>query len=133
MSPVSLLVVERDQGLRDTLVNTLGPHGYAVHLAGSGEEACDILRVREIDMVVMGLRLPTMSGQTLFHIIISRWPRLRLRVLVLTGAAEVETHGPWLRLYHLPVLTIPIQPDQLLSLVSNMTVDEPREVNGEYR
>lgn len=127
----SLLVVERDQDARSALAAALGPYEYDLHFAGSGEEACDILAVRHFDLVIMGLRLPTMSGQTLFHIIISRWPRLRLRVLILAGPPEVDQHGAWLRLYQLPVVTKPIESGQLFSLVSDMTADEPWEVNGD--
>ena len=127
-----MLVVERDQSGRDMLSASLELQGYTLHFAGSGEEACDILSVHEVDLVIMGLRLPAMSGPTLFHIIISRWPQLRLRVLVLAGEPEVELHDSWLRLYRLPIVTKPIETSQIASLVVDMTAEEPREVNGEF-
>jgi DNA-binding NtrC family response regulator len=130
MTEPVVLIVEQDRTLRMAIAEALAQHGFRAHLAGSSEEACDILSMHRVDSVLMELRLPTMSGQTLFHIIISRWPQLRYRVVVMTGHPETESTDPWLRLYRLPVATKPVDIEALLSTINAIIADEPREVNG---
>jgi len=100
-------------------------------MAASGEEAWDILRDTLVDVVLMDLRMPAMSGQTLFHVTVSRWPELRSRVAVLSENAAVHCNDPWIRLYQLPVIQKPPEPIILISVIADMVAESPREANGE--
>jgi two-component system OmpR family response regulator len=129
--PQSILVVDNYRNLRDLLAEALRRQGHSVQLASSGEEACEILSESAVDIILMDLRMPAMSGQTLYHVIISQWPELRYRVIVMTGDPEAPDHEPWLRLYQLPVLSKPFTLDELTELIYAMVGSEPRKVNGE--
>ena len=133
MRHVSILIVEHDQQAREVLRATFEQLGCKYSFVRSGEEACDFLTHRTVDCVLMELQMPAMSGQTLFHIIISRWPELRTRTLVMSDDPEAVAHDPWLRLYRLPVLTKPIEQHSMASLIKEITAGEPREVNGDSR
>lgn len=127
----TFLVVEHDRLARDVLGKAIRDYGHKTHLAASGEEACDILREHHVDAVLMALAMPAMSGQTLYHVIISRWPELRSRILVMTGDPAAERHAPWLRLYALPVIRKPPNLRETVALLEEISSVEPLEANGE--
>jgi DNA-binding response OmpR family regulator len=125
------MIVEDDSTERNALGDAIKQHGHHVLLAASGEEACDILRDTRVDVMLMELSMPAMSGQTLFHIIISRWPEMRTRVSVMTGDPEAQKHDPWLKLYGLPVVKKPLQLHEILRLIEELSPKYPLEVNGD--
>ncbi len=132
MSTRTALVVDDFLSVRAVLARALERRGWKVFLAASGEEACEILKAHEIDAVAMDLRMPTMSGQTLFHVIVTQWPHLRSRVVIMTGDPESDAYDAWLKLYDLPVISKPFSPSELCGLLDALTADdERREVNGE--
>ena len=130
--PRSIMVVDNYRNVREVLGEALRRWGYEVHLATSGEEACEILAHTMVDVILMDLRMPAMSGQTLYHVIISQWPELRHRVVVMTADPEAPDHEPWLRLYGLPVVSKPFTLDEVSSLINAVTAEGPREANGKY-
>jgi DNA-binding response OmpR family regulator len=125
-----VLVVDDYRGVRKTLGRALTSAGYDVFLAASGEDALRILSTHPIDVVVLDLHMPVMSGQTLFHLIIGTWPRLKTRVLMMTGDARVEEKQTWLKLYDLPVVKKPFALNEVLALIDALTADERRVANG---
>jgi CheY-like chemotaxis protein len=131
MPPLSVLVVDDEGGIRKVLTRALGRMGLSVQTAMSGEEACEILSDNEVDLVLMDLRMPSMSGQTLYHMIATQWPHLADRVIVMSGDPEAQDHEDWLGLHDLPVLTKPFEIQQLLDLVTRLTASERREANGQ--
>jgi two-component system nitrogen regulation response regulator GlnG len=131
MPPLSVLVVDDEGGIRKVLTRALGRMGVSVQTAMSGEEAWVILSDNEVDLVLMDLRMPSMSGQTLYHMIATQWPHLADRVIVMSGDPEAQDHEDWLGLHDLPVLTKPFEIQQLLDLVTRLTASERREANGQ--
>jgi two-component system chemotaxis response regulator CheY len=130
MRHASILIVDDYQSVRKTLGRALERVGYKTFLAASGDEALTILRGFHVDAVILDLHMPVMSGQTLFHLIISTWPALKAKVLIMTGDARVEEKEAWLKLYDLPVVKKPFELGEILTLVDVLTA-EPRWVaNG---
>ncbi len=84
----TVLVVDDEPDILSLLGRVLGKHGYTVLLAESGPQALEMFRERrdEIDLVVLDLIMPEMSGVETFH-------RLReldpdVRVLLSSGYSE---------------------------------------------
>jgi CheY-like chemotaxis protein len=130
MKHTTILVVDDYKAVRRALGRALESVGYTVFLAASGEEALVILREHHIDAVVMDLHMPVMSGQTLFHVLISKWPELKAKVLIMTGDAKAEEKETWLKLYDLPIVKKPFALGEVITLIDVLTKDEPREANG---
>lgn len=120
----SILLVDDEPGIRRALEKALTRMGHRVLLAGSGEEALELLEAFPVDIVLMDLRMPSMSGQTLYHSIVSRWPLLASHVVVMTGDPEAEDHNEWLELHDLPVLMKPFELSQLEALLRAITAGE---------
>ncbi len=137
MKNTVILVVDDYKAVRKALGRALESVGYTMFLAASGEEALVILQEHHIDAVVMDLHMPVMSGQTLFHVLISKWPELKAKVLIMTGDAKAEEKDAkaeeketWLKLYDLPIVKKPFALGEVITLIDVLTRDEPREANG---
>ena len=130
MKNAAILVVDDYKAVRRALGRALESVGYTVFLAASGEEALVILREHHVEAVVMDLHMPVMSGQTLFHVLISKWPELKAKVLIMTGDAKAEEKETWLKLYDLPIVKKPFALGEVITLIDVLTRDEPREANG---
>jgi len=59
---VSILIVDDDRDLAESLADVLEARGYAVELAGSGEEGVARFRQRDFDLVFTDVKLPGMNG-----------------------------------------------------------------------
>ncbi len=99
-------------------------------IATSGEEACDLLAVQSVDAILMDLRMPSMSGQTLFHVILSQWPHLASRIAIMSGDPDADDQQEWLQLYRLPVLGKPFELDRVFQMVDMLSAAERRQANG---
>jgi CheY-like chemotaxis protein len=130
MTPFTFLVVDDEPGIRRVLSRALTQSGHTVVLATTGEEACQVLETSRVDVVMMDLRMPSMSGQTLYHAIASQWPELVGRIVVMSGDLEAEDHDGWLSLHDLPVLPKPFDIAQLFDLITRLTESPRREANG---
>ena len=60
--PHTVLVVEDDAAVRESLVRALGQDGYAVDTATDGHQALSAVAAREPDVVVLDVGLPGVDG-----------------------------------------------------------------------
>ena len=62
----SILITDDDRRLRETLRDVLLPEGYRMLLAGDGVEAYEIVQQDDVDLVLLDMHMPRMTGlQTL--------------------------------------------------------------------
>ncbi len=125
-----VLVVQGEAQLRDVLGRTLERAGHTVFLAQTGEGAASTLAKQQVDAVVLDLVLPNMMGQTLFHVIVSKWPELRHRIVIVADAVQQAKHQDWLDLYQLPVLRKPLVRADARGIVKTVLGVDPLEANG---
>ena len=62
MAPRHLLIVDDDAGIRQLLVTFLRRYGFQSRQARNGREALDEMRAGNVDLVIMDLMMPEMSG-----------------------------------------------------------------------
>ena len=60
--PVSLLVVDDEEPIRNALARFLTQQGYEVSTAATGEEALDDPRRQKIACMLLDVRMPGLSG-----------------------------------------------------------------------
>lgn len=58
----SVLVVDDEPGMRETLVDILEADGYTVHAASDGDSALALILAGGFDVVVMDVRMPGRDG-----------------------------------------------------------------------
>jgi DNA-binding NtrC family response regulator len=114
--PKTLLVVDDDQGMRDTLTAIL-KRDYRVLRASNAEAALPILNREDVDLMLLDVRMPGISGLELLRIVKENYSLVE--VIMISAINEVETavqamkHGA----YH--YITKDFDYDGLRSLVRN--------------
>ena len=89
--PATILVVEDEPALRETLVEALGLIGYSVISAASGRAALDLMEITPPDAVLTDVRMDGLSGVELCRAIKAD-PRFQLTpVVILTAGADLDS------------------------------------------
>jgi DNA-binding NtrC family response regulator len=88
-TPMRLLIVDDDEQLRETLVRRFQRQGHEVIAAASGEEAIARTAQTRVDVALLDLHLPGMSGIDLLGRLKEAQPELE--VLLLTAHGSIET------------------------------------------
>ena len=114
--PKTVLIVDDDEGMRDTLTAIL-KREYRVLRVASGEAALPVLNREEVDLMLLDVRLPGISGFEVLRIVKENYSLIE--VIMISAITEIETavqaikHGA----YH--YITKDFDYDQLRSLVRN--------------
>src|SRR5229473_7826151 len=90
-APHTILIVDDDAVLRSSLESVLGSLGYRVLSTGSPDAAYQLLATESAIAVLLDVRLPTMSGLSLYLAMTHRWPQLQGRVALMTARSEEHT------------------------------------------
>ncbi len=69
LRPYNLLITDDDPLARETLRDIIAPAGFQTILAGSGEEAIDIVQQSEIHLALMDMHMPRLSGLETMEIV----------------------------------------------------------------
>ncbi len=119
MNRATILVVDDDAVVRDSLRRILSRAGYQVETALAAEEALLALSEKPFDLVLTDLQMPGMDGLELLDEIKSRSPQTP--VVMITGHAVTETVIQALRRGVSDFMTKPYKPDELLVIVERET------------
>jgi two-component system response regulator PilR (NtrC family) len=92
-----ILIVDDEEVLRDVLEVVLRREGFDVVLAASGEEALNFLEGDDVDLVILDIMLPGISGIDTLRAIRIANPQLPVIVITafssIDGAIEAMKHG----------------------------------------
>jgi class 3 adenylate cyclase len=83
--PATVLVVDDDESNRDILGRVLQSKGYAVVLAASGPEALDLVDAQPVDLVLLDIMMPDVSGLDVLKALRASHPRDALPVIMATA------------------------------------------------
>jgi CheY-like chemotaxis protein len=120
---VSVLLVEDDADIRETLRFALEDEGYVVYEAGDGVEALAMLRESVTPLIVtLDLRLPRLNGDALLRRV-TMYEQLPARHSYLLVTANRELLSPaslgLLKRMDIHILAKPFDLDDLLQLVAD--------------
>jgi DNA-binding NtrC family response regulator len=112
----TLLVVDDDEGMRDTMTAILR-QDYRVLRVASGESALQVLEKEDVDLMLLDVNLPGISGIEVLRILKENYPHIEVIVVSavkeLDAAIEAMRHGA----YH--YLSKDFDADGLRTLVRN--------------
>ena len=113
MDYFSVLVVDDEEDFLETLVNRLKKRKvYAIGVK-SGEEAIKVINERQIDVVILDIKMPGgMDGIETLRIIKDQQPLCE--VIILTGHGSIETTKEGMKLGDFDYLMKPVKIEDLL-------------------
>lgn len=117
MNEKRILVVEDDDGVRETLTALLKEAGYDVEAAGDGPPAIALAKQSPFDLYMIDLRLPSMSGIQIMDQI--KKINAEAVCIVLTAYATIELSVQAMRAGAFDFIAKPFQIDVVLNLVKN--------------
>jgi two-component system nitrogen regulation response regulator NtrX len=87
--PPTILIVDDETGIRQSLRSVLQEDGYRVETAGSGEECLDLIQRKTVDLILLDVWLPGMDGlETLRRL---RETEPSPMVVMISGHGNIET------------------------------------------
>ncbi|MCD6500007.1 MAG: sigma-54-dependent Fis family transcriptional regulator [Deltaproteobacteria bacterium] len=84
----TILVVDDEQGILDSLARIFGKEGYGVLTAPDGQTAMGLMREHRVNVVVADLMMPHMGGQDLLRAVKAVSPEVEVIVMTAYGTVE---------------------------------------------
>jgi DNA-binding NtrC family response regulator len=116
--PASILVVDDELSVRDSLVKWFAEDGYKTEAASDATEALKKLKPGLWDIIFLDIKLPGMDGMELQQRIKGIDPNAT--VIMITAFATVDTAVKSLKEGAYDYVTKPVDPDYLSHLVANI-------------
>ena len=112
MGEIKVLLVDDEPDFMEPLTNRLALRKLSVFNAGSGTEALQLLEGQPVDVVVLDVKMPGMSGLEVIRELKKRHPLVE--VIMLTGHANLEASIEGMESGAFDYLLKPAQIDELL-------------------
>jgi DNA-binding response OmpR family regulator len=112
----TVMIVEDDVMIREMMDITLSQAGYRVIAVGTGESSLDLLRRIKVDLVLLDIHMPQMSGLD----VLMALPRIGRKVpavLMVTANRQAQTVAEAMRLGCMGYMAKPFAPGDLLGRV----------------
>ena len=113
----SILIVDDEPGMRNFLVKTLVPRCRTVHSAGSAEEGAEFLQLQHVDLIILDIALPGLSGVGWLKAL--REGGYRGHVILITAFADLDTAIEALRAGASDFILKPFRVPQMLNAIKH--------------
>ena len=128
----TVLVVDDDHHVLESILLLLSAHGYKVLTADNAEAALDKLRYLDVDIVLTDIRMPGMNGIELAGKIHALDPEMP--VLIMTAYAELEVAIEAVKRGAFDFIMKPLNPDYLVHTVRKAgTLSDLKTMQRNYR
>ncbi len=115
METGSVLIVDDEPIVRESIRDWLKDAGYQVSTAESGEEALELIEKENFSVLVMDVRLPGKTGITVLREVKALKPNIKS--IIITAYPTAEFAAEAMKLGAVDYLIKPIQPDDLERLI----------------
>lgn len=116
---ISILIVDDEESVRDSLYNWFIEDGYRVETAEHARKALTLLESDQFDIILADIKMPGMDGLEMLRRIKAIKPEAI--VIVMTAFATVDTAVKALKDGAYDYVTKPFDPDDLTHLIRNAT------------
>lgn len=114
---ISLLIVDDEESVRDSLYNWFIEDGFQVQCAANAKEALTMVETEDFDIIITDIKMPGMDGLEMHRRI--RALNKEAIVIIMTAFASVETAVQALKDGAFDYVTKPFDPDDLSHLIRN--------------
>ena len=115
---LSVLVVDDELAMRESIAAWLRQDNYQVAVADSGAAALEIMEAREFDLALVDIKMPGMDGITLLERIKEQHPETL--VIIITAYGSIESSVGAMKAGASDYLLKPFDPEQLMLLLEKM-------------
>jgi two-component system nitrogen regulation response regulator NtrX len=115
----TVLIVDDEASIRQSLTGALGDEGYRVKVASSGKEALDTLRADRPDVVMLDIWMPDMDGLETLKRIKAEWPEQI--VIMMSGHGTIDTAVRATKLGAFDFIEKPLSLERLLVMLQNVS------------
>lgn len=115
MLSTNVLLVDDEVPFVDTMTKRLTKRNLTILTAYSGAEALDVLRKKQVDVVILDVKMPGMDGIETLRELKKEFPLVE--VIMLTGHATIETGIEGMKLGAFDYLMKPCDIEVLLAKV----------------
>ncbi len=116
---ISILIVDDEESVRDSLYNWFIEDGYNVECAENAKQALGILESKNFEIILADIKMPGMDGLEMHRRI--RTLNKESIVIIMTAFASVTTAVQALKDGAYDYITKPFDPDDLSHLIRNAT------------
>ncbi len=109
---IKILVVDDEETVRMLFRRVLQASGYDVVTAADGQEALAVIADGDIDVVLLDINMPGLSGIDVLGKISTDWPNIC--VIMVTAVANVQTAVEAMKLGAYEYITKPFDQDEML-------------------
>ena len=113
----TILIADDEKGIRDSLQRLLEFESYAVQLASDGPSALEKVRERNVDLVLLDIKMPGMDGLEVLSHVHAEQPELP--VVIISGHGTIQTAVEATRLGAFDFIEKPIDADRILLVIRN--------------
>lgn len=113
----TLLVVDDEESICQSLSGIFTDEGYEVLTAGNGEDALKIVEEYLPDIVLLDIWLPGIDGIEALKAIKSKWPQIQ--VIMISGHGTIETAVKATRLGAFDFIEKPLSLDEVVLIVNH--------------
>ncbi|MCB1918836.1 MAG: response regulator [Candidatus Competibacteraceae bacterium] len=117
---LSVLVIDDEEDIRETLAEILESKEYRVTLAASGRKALEWIEASPFDVILLDIRMPDRDGLSLHEEIQRRWPDQSSRVIFVTGDTLTPSLAEWAGQRGCPVIEKPFLPSEVHRFVAEL-------------
>lgn len=115
-----VLVIDDEPVIRGVIQRLLVRVGHEVLAAAGPDTALRLLADQTVDVVLLDRRMPKLSGEALYLVLVHRWPQLKGRVVLMSGAPLDLEGGLPAELGGCHFLGKPFTVDQLLAVLAEI-------------
>lgn len=113
----SILIVDDERSIRNSLKDILEHEDYSIETAESGHQALEILKQKSIDLVLSDIKMPQMDGVELLEKMQKDFPSVP--VVMISGHGDIETAVECIKKGAFDFLQKPLDLNRILVTVRN--------------
>jgi len=111
----SILIVEDDANIRETISTILQQKGYSTNTAKTGQEAIQKSKTKFFNLALLDIKLPDIEGTKLLTMMHGNLPKM-MKIMI-TGYPSLENAVEAVNLGADAYIIKPVKPDKLLALI----------------
>jgi two-component system response regulator PilR (NtrC family) len=120
----SILIVEDDASIRETLRTILEQKGYRIDTAKDGQEGIQKSKAKFFNMALLDIKLPDMEGTKLLTLLHETTPKM-IKIMI-TGYPSLENAVEALNQGADSYIIKPVRPEKLLALIEEKLEEQKK-------